>query len=83
MTLMIAVCLFGSFALADNPTDAPLTFDDSQPPVAKKETHTGKHRRHNYKKDEQRALRAKSEASSKSNRQPEQSNPEYPATTSN
>jgi len=83
MKLSIAACLFGSLAFADNPTDAPLTFGDGNPPVAKKETDTGKHRRHNYKKEEQRALRAKGAAPSNGNRQPEQSSPGYPATVAN
>jgi hypothetical protein len=78
-TLTFTACLFSTFAFADNPTDAPLMFSNTNPPAAKKQTRAAKHHRH-YKKQEQRSLRAKSEGPSNRESQPEQSNGEYPPT---
>jgi hypothetical protein len=82
ITLTFTACLFTSLAFADNPTDAPLMFSNTNPPEANKQTHAGKHHRHD-KKEEQRSVRAKSERASNRDRRPEQSNREYPPTANN
>jgi hypothetical protein len=72
-----AACLLNSLAFADNPTDAPPMFSNTDAPAAREQARADKHRRHD-KKQERCSPRAKSEVPPGSDRQPEQSNREYP-----
>jgi hypothetical protein len=79
ITFAFAACLVSSLAFADNLTDAPLVSNDGSTTVVHQENQTG-NRRHPNKKDESLAAKAKTEHHSKSNRQDEQTNPNYPPT---
>jgi hypothetical protein len=80
ITFAFAACLVSSLAFADNPTDAPLVPTDGSTTVVQQENQTGHNRRHPNKKDGSRAAKAKTEDLSKSSRQGEQTNPNYPPT---
>jgi hypothetical protein len=75
LTLTFAACMASSLAFADNPTDAPLMFDDGNAAAVQKdaqkniqkESRTYKRQRHTYKKEEQQTIRVKNTAPSKSN----------------
>jgi len=74
LTLTFAACMASSLAFADNPTDAPLRFDDGNTAAVQKGAHkeiqkesrTYKRHRHTYKKAEQQTIRVKSTAPAKS-----------------
>jgi hypothetical protein len=80
ITFAFAACLVRSLAFADNPTDAPLVSKDGSTTVVHQENQTGHDRRPPNKKDESLAAKAKTENHSKSSRQDEQTNPNYPPT---
>lgn len=75
LTLAFAACMASSLAFADNPTDAPLMFDDGNTATVQKdgqkgiqkESHTYKRQRRSNKKEEQQTIRVKNTALSKSN----------------
>jgi hypothetical protein len=78
ITFAFAACLVSSLAFADNPTDAPLVPNDANATVVHQENHTGHDRRHPNKKDESLAAKTRTENPSKSTRQEEHTNPNYP-----
>jgi hypothetical protein len=80
ITFAFAACLVSSLAFADNLTDAPLVPNDGSTTVVQQENQTGHNRRHPNKKDGSRAAKAKTKDPSKSSRQGEQTNPNYPPT---
>ena len=80
ITFAFAACLVSSLAFADNPADAPLVPNDGSTTVVQQEKQTDHNRRHPNKKDGSRAAKAKTKDPSKSSRQGEQTNPNYPPT---
>jgi hypothetical protein len=78
LTFAFAACLLSSFALADNPSDAPLMSNDAYA-AANQQQDTADHaRRQSKQKCDPATAKSNPEASSKDNRRAEQSTPDHP-----
>ena len=69
---VLAICLFSSLAIADNPTDAPLMTSDVNSAVDQQTG--GQTRQHPHKKKQSRERQTQKEHASRKRVQPEQNN---------